>query len=100
MSKLTIIDHVSKLVDEQYNFLKLQNQYIENMHNDYNDLIEYKEVIEVSKNMLEGDQLRYIHERLDTLYNSERSSKNSNDPEEMRMLMNDSFISETSSEVF
>ena len=100
MSRLTIIDHVSKRVDEQYNFLKQQNHHIENMYSDYNDLIEYKKVIEVSKTMLDDNEMRNISDRLDSLYNSDRNSKSVNDQEDMRMLMNDSFMSETSSEVF
>lgn len=99
MSKLTIIDYVNKRVNEQYDFLKEQNERIQNMYSDFNDLLEYKKVIEVSKEMLQTDEFYQMRHRLDSISEGRPSHSQNFDPEGSRMLMNDSFISEGSADV-
>lgn len=82
MSKLTIIDHIDKVVKQQYNFLVEQTERIENMYNDYNDLLEYKKVIEVSGDLLHGGELRRLRRRL-----SSQSEREIPDSEERKSLM-------------
>lgn len=96
MSKQTIIDSVSKTVGEKYSFLKEQNERIEGMYTDYNDLLEYRKVIEVSKEMLEGSEFQAIRERIDSM--SVMSERDSYDIEEVKRLMNDSIMSEISND--
>lgn len=84
MSKVTIMDHVDQEVKKQYNFLKEQTERIENMYSDYNDLLEYRQVIEVSRELLQGEEFKEMTGRINS---SQRSNREYQDPEEVRSLM-------------
>ena len=98
MSKFTIIDNVRKTVDQQYQFLKEQNVRIEGMYNDYNDLLEYKQVMEASRDLLEGDRYQGIRDRLNDSVNEPDQSLD-RDSEEIRRLMNVPEPSEVNSDL-
>lgn len=84
MSKFTILDHVAKQVYDQYNFIQKQTEHINSMYSDYNDLVEYRKVIEVTQELLEDEEFIELRSRLCSL--SERSPRDS-DPEESKGLL-------------
>lgn len=101
MSKFTIINIVEKKVNEQYNFLKEQNERIDSMYEDYNDLVEYEKVIEVAQDILVGQEFRELQERIShTSEKEEQKSRDGFDPEEAKGLLMRRIPSDASSEVF
>lgn len=98
VSKFSIIDNVRKTVEQQYQFLKEQNVRIEGMYSDYNDLLEYKQVMEASRDLLEGEQYQEIRGRLSSSI-SERDFGADYEPEEIKRLMNVPAPSEANSEL-
>ena len=67
LSKLTILDYLNKEIKSKNDFLKEQTERIENMCQDYDDLIEYHKVIEATHKMLEWDQFKGMRSRLDSM---------------------------------
>jgi uncharacterized protein (DUF2344 family) len=73
-------------VEQQYKFLKEQNERIESMYSDYNDLLEYKQVLEASQVMLDTEEFREMRHRLSSSF-SESSHFNGYESEEAKRLI-------------
>jgi len=87
VSKFNIINDVEKLVKDQYTFLTEQNERIDNMYEDYNDLLEYRKVIEVSQSMLHGEEFRGLRRQMESVNDSSKNSDScGSDPEECQQL--------------
>ena len=100
MSKFTIMNIVEKKVNEQYNFLKEQNERIDNMYEDYNDLVEYEKVIEVSQEILIGEEFKGLQGRIShSTDKEEHKHRGDFDPEEAKGLLLRRKPSDASSEV-
>ena len=95
MSKFTILDKIKNNVEQQYKFLKEQNERIESMYSDYNDLLEYKQVMEASQVMLDREEFKEMHHRLSS---SSNDFQNGYESEEVRRLMDVPEPSEVESE--
>jgi hypothetical protein len=97
VSKFSVIDNVRKIVEQQYQFLKEQNVRIEGMYNDYNDLLEYRQVMEASRDLLEGEHYQEIRSRLSSSM-SDRDFAAGYESEEIKRLMDVPAPSEVNSE--
>jgi len=95
VSKFAIIDHIGTTVAQQQKFLKEQNERMESMYDDYNDLLEYKQVIEASHELLQNEEYREIRERIE----SQSELNQSRDHDENLRLLDPHNQSEIESEV-
>ena len=97
LSKVTIIDYLTKEVKNKHDFLKEQTVRIESMCQDYDDLVEYFKVVEASQDILSGEAFKEVRSRIESKHDLDFKNiheRKSIDHEEAKHLIASSFISE------